>query len=63
METLLTNLKNEVSSHQKFMPSVKKSRKNWIVNQIKKNYLDNCADIRNFETELNKLLIQKCDAN
>jgi hypothetical protein len=31
METLLLNLKNEVTSHQKFMRTVKKTKKNWLV--------------------------------
>jgi exonuclease III len=59
METLLLNLKNEVTSHQKFMHTVKKTKKNWLVKtiaELKMQYDEHHLEIRDLENKLNALV-------
>jgi hypothetical protein len=59
METLLLNLKNEVTSHQKFMRKVRDLKKSELVKKIRNlqvNYTGNSMEINDVERMLDKII-------
>jgi uncharacterized protein YlxW (UPF0749 family) len=56
METLLLNVKNEVTSHQSFMRKQKNAKKAWLLKklaELKVHYNENQAEILQTEKEIN----------
>jgi hypothetical protein len=59
LETLLLNIKNDVTSHQSFMRKQKNQKKNWLLKKLtslKNDYENNQDEIRAVENELNLFL-------